>query len=250
MSNAVSEINAVKRKIAYEQIELDSNKTKRLNYEVIEASDFVIKNDAIFVDVKESTQKLSKNFSDYFNAKDVSKIGKKLLEKTLQVLDYVDMTKALYSLLPKDDGIEISNPMDIVSIGAIGSSLSFPLAMISLTADLVVTPMVMEDINQLKKDSEDYLTLAKVKGLSTVRSFLNTQSAKIGGYDIIENIPQVTHNKVLRGDINTYKELIKSVNDELDFDKPDRKTYSYILQKINNENRLEPIYTIDSIISI
>ncbi|MDO6759156.1 hypothetical protein Q4566_03005 [Tamlana sp. 2_MG-2023] len=156
------------------------------------------------------------------------------------------MTKALFSLLSKDDGIEIPNPMDIVSIGAIDTSLSFPLAMISLTADLVVTPMVMEDINQLKKDSEDFLTLAKVRGLKVVRNFIDSQSAKIGGYESVDYIPQTIHNKVMSGEINTFYKLINSGGENYG-NITDYPSYTYVIQKVKTKKRSDPLYIIDSI---
>ncbi len=241
-----SELNTLKNKITYEEISLDKVVSKELHYEVVEASDFVIKSDVAFVTVEESTYESSKKFSQYFNARDVSNIGKKVLEKTLKVIDYIDMTKALLSLFPKDDGIAIPNPINIISVGTIGSAYAGPFALIALTADLVVTPMIKEQIQALKDDSERFLNLYKLKGLVKVHNFLTTDSAKIGGYSAIEFIHQKTHDKVMSGEIDTLEKLVNDEGGGFD-DVSDNLYYTYIIREVKSERRLDPITVIDSI---
>ena len=250
----LANINAVKKEIFYEQIDLVTNNSKKLSYEVIEASNFKIKNNIKYVDVEEITSKTAKKFSDYLNQRDLSNLGFKGIQvarKVLKVLDFIEMTETIKSILPKDNSstLNIPNPAGVIgAFSSFASVAAYPIAALFFTADIVATEMVKGLMNDIKEDGKLFLAQAKLKGLAAVKQYLKSDSAKICGYELRENFPQETHNKLMKGNISTFEKLLDSKDENFNFDNKTEKSYTYIIQKVETTSNIKYNYVIESII--
>lgn len=88
---------------------------------------------------------------------------------------------------------------------------------------------------------------AKLKGLSAVRTYLSTESAKICGYRIIDGLPQATYNKLMKGDIRSFRELENSKANESLIIEALAISYAIIYQVVTNPNSKNDIFIINSI---
>ena len=87
--------------------------------------------------------------------------------------------------------------------------------------------------------------------MAAVKQYLKSDSAKICGYDIEENIPQKTHESVMKGEIDTLFKLRESKDQEF-FNNIDiiknKNRYYYIFQVVENTNQSKINFILNSII--
>ncbi|ADV49253.1 hypothetical protein Celal_1955 [Cellulophaga algicola DSM 14237] len=137
-TSTLAGINAVKKQIFYEQIDLSTNKSKVLKYEVVESTNFKVKSDIRYIDWSEGVAKNKKAFSQYFNSRDIGNIlkqGVTVARSLLKILDFVNMTETIFSVMPKDGDSKLSIPNPNSVIGAVSSfamPAAFPLSAVFL----------------------------------------------------------------------------------------------------------------------
>ncbi|WP_027392813.1 type VI secretion system tube protein TssD [Aquimarina latercula] len=115
-----SELNTVKRSIYEEVIDITTNQTvSSKNYVVEEAASMVIKNDTSYALVNESEEMTRKTFSQYFNIQDAKRGTVRVFKqakKALKFLDFMNVTKTMYSVFPQDNNSGVPKPSSVVSI--------------------------------------------------------------------------------------------------------------------------------------
>ena len=167
---------------------------------------------------------------------------------------HVSVTETLISMFPKEGStsLEVPKPSSaagIISTFATGEltwALSGALSSLFMVADVIATQEVNKIMNDVREYNYDLLQRAKLGGLSKLRLFLDmTYTDKLIGYDLFEDISQETHNKIMRGEINTNSKLIESINEESG--KNSEIYYTYLIQRFKNHNTNEFTYVVDSV---
>lgn len=254
-TTAISGINAIKKKIYKETINLDTNMSTKIGYEIEEASSFVIKDSFKYVDVQTKSGQIKKKFSDYFNKRDIHKgtvIGLKEGREILRFLDYVSVTKTLLNMFPKEGSaeLEVPKPSSAASIittftmGELSWALSGSLSALFFVADVVATEVVKEMMKGINETAQAMLTKAKLGGLSKLRAFLDTSrlgEESFGGYVIIDDVPQSTYEKLMCGEIKT----IEKFKEDIRIGYGDY--YSFLVQESTNSNSEKDIMILDSV---
>ncbi|TPN83856.1 type VI secretion system tube protein TssD [Aquimarina algicola] len=251
----ISEVNMIKKHIYTERIDLRTNISKGFGYEVTEASNYVIKDSFSYIDIEERIEHTKKAFSDYFNPLDIANGAVAVFNKVndvLKFLDYLEMPKKVLDLLP-DEGmsLNIPNPSTVYSISSTALSTSakvIPGLSSALTGfgallfatDIIANKVASEILGDTKEFIQVALEKAKQNGLSSVRTFMQTDGAKISNYSLETDISHENHCAVMNGKIKTLSELIDARNDK------GNVFYTYIIKThtVKGEQR----FLIDSII--
>uniref|UniRef100_UPI001304CFCC hypothetical protein n=1 Tax=Aquimarina sp. I32.4 TaxID=2053903 RepID=UPI001304CFCC len=243
-----------KKSLYYERINLATRETKQFLYVTEEVSEFYIKGTASFTDVKEFEITRPKKFSEYFNRRDMSVIGTRgLIEgrEILRFLDYVNVTKTLVSMFPKEGsiGLEVPKPSSTASIistfatGEFTWALSGALSSLFMVSDVIATQEVNKIMNDVRGYNTELLEQAKLQGLEKLQLFMDTtRTNELIGFRLIGDVPEETHFKVMRGEINTFIELENSIERE-----SSDKYYSYLIKIIDDKSTERKTYIIDAV---
>ncbi len=119
-SNYISEINAIKKSIYRQEINMTTNEiTKTIGYEVEKASNFIFNDTFSTLTISETEEMTRKKFSEYFTRKDIAEGTVGALRNGRELLrfyDYVQVGNTIHSLFPQDGNTGIPKPSSVVSI--------------------------------------------------------------------------------------------------------------------------------------
>lgn len=226
--NFTKNSNKILKRIYEEQYNIDTGKsiTKQID-ETVEFAEFTVRTGGqqVYTD-SEILTKVDKKFSDYFNIKDIKKVGVKVVQAGFEVLGYLDYYNGLSDAIagrkmPTYDTIGIATgAIGVVEKAAprLANSVAGGIALpqwvnpvmfsYTLLEAFVIEPFLQDIRNQMDDFYITEMEKAKRKGLGAVRQLFDLYQDKMYNYyDLVEHISQETHNKVFVGKIKTYKEL-------------------------------------------
>lgn len=256
-----SNFNAITKKIYKETYNMDTGlNTHQDLFKETEKVEFRIKKDSkqIFKE-EEYTQNVKKRIADYYNANDIGKTGLKGVQRTLDVLGYLDYWNDLSSIakgekVPMYDATGAVVTTIELGTAAAGSPITIPIWANAILFGMAVFEATI--VAQAVRDMDDFienamkvdLENAKLKGKEGMRSLFRSNdyfSLKNYNYRLLTDIPQEILNEIFTGKRKKYNSI------ELDLGKyPYSSQFYDMLFKVlpENEKVADRQYLLETII--
>lgn len=258
-----SNFNAVTKKIYKQTYNVNTGLSQHFDlFEETEKIELTIKNNKTQVFLDNSfDKKISKPISDYYNINDIGKTGLKGIQKSLEILGYLDYWNDIQGMWNGEkpaiyDAIGVPLTTAEIVARAVGSPLKIPVAATGVLFGLAVFEATI--VADAIKDMDDFvenammieLENAKLKGLEGIRKLFRTNdyfSKEARNYLLIQAVPQEILNEIFVGKRKKFKDI------EID---QNSSKYSYTDQRYDflfkvmpeNNKKTETEYLLETII--
>ena len=253
----MSDVDAVKKTIYTEGIDISTGKTEFKHFHIEEIqnlyySKIEIQEGNIFVD--EELRKVNKIDKDTYLAYEtknkIIRIGQdasKLIDNYMLLSDMKEMIPALSS------NDQFNKP-------SLSSFMFFlpPAISVGFTVLEYIATDMLRDFDEWYEEAKQLmLENAKMSGLTQVRNLLHMRrNTDFKNYRLLQNIPQITIEKLLKGEIKTFLQLDKTAFEDLtelnikleNEENVNRTIYSVIIKYQFNDLRNDEISILESII--
>lgn len=255
--NSIEGVNLFKKQVFTEGIDFSTGAHNFKNFTVNEVEHFYKTTKPIkmvYIEETLKTIKLDQSYKGIISYNSINKVLKYGRNANLVYGSYQLLTEMKEMIPAISENGEFNKPSLSSFVGMIPMSapLAFGFAVLEW-----VSMDIMKDFNDMYDEMKLIkLENAKRSGLIQVRNLLHFRKNDYKDYDFIEDVPQATIDKLLKGQIKNYLQLDKSkVIDGLENEEKWKKgidynktKYSIILKKQRDESINDYILIVESII--
>lgn len=215
-----SNFSAITKKIYKQTYNMSTGLSTHLDlFEETEKVEFRIrKNSKQIFKEEEYNKNVKKRIADYFNVNDIGKTGLNGVQKSLEILGYLDYWNDVQSIakgekVPGYDAIGVVVNTAEIAAQAAGSPIKIPMlanaAMFGLAVfEATIVAGVIRDMDEFVENAMTIeLENAKLKGLEGVRKLFDSNKWISDNYSLERNISQEIVNEILKGKRRKYNSI-------------------------------------------